>query len=176
MRNATSVIGLIGLLLVPIVAFAATSDDSYRDCMRNITSNREQRIVDVTGNYHHNWQNIIADRKIRVENAWNVANDNDRRSILRQVDKEITALLRENEKNYKNDIKIITTDARNDEKRCNDELRSRDQARRRVPVGRQCFGTDTCSAPEGICTVEYGDCRQVCTSGNCRCAGICVIR
>lgn len=168
--------GFLTVFLIPTVVFAASSDDTFRECMRGIVGNREERLLNVTRNYHKSWDTIIADRKLRLVNAWEIANDADRRNIIRQADKEIVALLRQNDQTFKAEMKTIQTEYRAEEKRCNDELRSRDRDRRSVREGRQCFATDECSPPAGICTVEYGDCKTVCTGDMCRCAGICVLR
>jgi hypothetical protein len=167
---------LLAIAAIPVIAFAATSDDYYRDCMRGIVDNSQERIIAITRNYHRNWDTIISDRKLRYIGAWNISNDNDRRNILRTADKEVNALLRDNDKTYKEELKAAQNDFRAEEKRCNDELKQRDKDRRNVNVGRRCYGTDECSPPAGICTVEFGDCRRECNDGNCRCSGICVLR
>lgn len=170
---------LVAGLAVPLLALAANSDADFRNCMRDVTNNREDRIVDRTRNYHNDRQSAFEQHRGRLSDAWGIDNDRDRDATIRQIDTDQRNILRDLDKNYRNDTRNYQNDFRNDQKRCRDELRDREKNRRNVKVGKQCRNSDECNTPYGACTTEFGDCRHPCGfNQDCQnfCTGSCVLR
>ncbi len=169
---------LLVLVLLPMPAMAArNSDAEFRFCMQLAMNNRENRILDITRNYHSGWQQALEDRRQRLFDAWGVENDKDRTNIIRDAEKNAKNILRDIEKNYRNELKNANTEFKNEEKRCKAEFNARIKE---VPVGLICFSTDQCRPPLGYCTVDTGECKQICEPGSnpCRqvCTGKCKVR
>ena len=165
---------LVSVLVIPVLAWAASgSDAEYRSCVRLHMNNRENRIIEATVLYHTNWQTAIQNRRSRLFDAWNVETDRDRDNIIREIERDATNNMRENDKFYRDVSRVIVNDYRNAERDCKNNLRDRQRERNKVPVGRRCFNSGECFAPLGACTTDLGDCRQTCQPGSSPCVQVC---
>ncbi|MSR87290.1 hypothetical protein EXS70_03915 [Candidatus Peribacteria bacterium] len=174
LRSRLSSWTVIVLLLVPLTASAArNTDGDFRFCMQQVMNNREQRLVDVTRNFHINWFNIIEERRQRLFDSWGIENDRDRQNVQRDIDKDMRNRLRDNDTNFRNDQKNITNDFRNDERSCRDQY---NQRLRDVPVGNICTSSSQCRPPLGYCTTETGECRSACERNSDLCIQVCAGR
>lgn len=172
---------LLAAALLPLAASAATNSDAeFRQCMRDASRRREDRIVDAARAFHHDWQNLLHERRDRIHDAWDIVDDKGRRAVLRDIDRDIRNRLRDRDRGYRNDLKAFQRDFTADGRRCRDEWKARERDRENVPVGEQCFHSGDCAPPAGICSTDFGDCRPACRHGSSPCiqvcSGVCVIR
>ena len=179
--HALRAIGVITAIAVPMIVLAATNTDAqFRDCMRNVSQNWQNRLVDVVNLLNDRKRQTALDRRANYMSTWNIENDRDRSNAQKAIETDVRNRDRDADKLYRDDVRNAQNDFRNGEKDCRNAFTQREKDRRSVPVGRQCYNSDDCFPSTGICTTDFGDCRSACQRGSNPCiqvcTGVCVIR
>lgn len=130
MTHLRLIIGSVLLALLPLTALAATNSDvEFRDCMRTVTINYQNRLFDVQILFNNRRIEAAADRRVMNVDSWNIEDDRTRSSVQRDIERNIRDRDRDADTLLRNDIRGAKDDVRNAERVCKDQLRARQRNR-----------------------------------------------
>lgn len=165
----------IPFALVPLV-FAATTpswiDDEFRDCMGRAADIELGDRAELYADYYDVSLDDLQNYRRGVRDAWHIVGETQRKTFLKQIDRDQATLLKNRQQTLKDRLKSLTETRTDTEAAC--KTRQSDAKKFTASI---CTSTSQCSSGK-VCSTEQGICNASCPYGSfyCpnACAGTCV--
>lgn len=108
----------------------STSESDFLSCMREATERKEEALLDAVDTYYADRRAAIAERADKRIDAWDIFDGNDRRTALREADKDFRAQTREIERALDDTEDEAGDEFRTSERACNTAAREATRAER----------------------------------------------
>lgn len=160
-RKRESVIGMLALLAVPVLAWAASTipdnvDELYRECMRGTYAQLDAAELQGYKTYNDALEFSLQKRMDDRQRAWNVSNASDRNGVLSSLDRIFKQEVADAKRALSDTVKFAKQDAKNQQTDCKAAILTA------YKKDKRCQSTSECSSSSYTCSTERDACDTFC--------------